>query len=112
MEADLIISADGVHTTSRRYIAGDETKARESGFSVYRVSYPAELALENSLVAKKWAIAEGGNDVNRFFVAKDLHAIVMMSSKTCIWFLTHRVCIPCLCHGLHLLTATGQERDG
>lgn len=95
MEADLVIAADGVGSKVMRTITGKETKAVSSGFSVYRVSYPTERTFENPLVAESFPHSDGGDDINRFYLGNNLHAIVTITKERTIWFITHEVSLHC-----------------
>jgi 2-polyprenyl-6-methoxyphenol hydroxylase-like FAD-dependent oxidoreductase len=91
IEGDLVIAADGVASKSWKAVSGKDSKAQSSGFSVYRVVYPTELALRNPLIASNFPLSEGGDDICRVWLGKNTHAIVLVSPENTTWFLTHKV---------------------
>ena len=90
-EADLVISADGVGTKSWKAVAGKVTEPKSSGFSVYRVAYPTKIAFEDPVVAERFAIKEGDDDICNVYLGENTHAIILVSLETTTWFLTHKV---------------------
>jgi hypothetical protein len=88
---DLVVAADGVGSKSWLAVSGENTKAKSSGFSVYRVVYPTKLALQNSMIAERFPINEVKGDVLRVWLAKNSHAIVLVAAENTTWFLTHKV---------------------
>ena len=99
-EADLVIAADGVGTKSWQAVAGEVTKPKSSGFSVYRVAYPTKRAYEDPAVAQKFAIPDGGDDITHLYLGEDTHAIILVSPETTTWFLTHKACVILSCTSL------------
>ena len=90
-EGNLIVAADGVGSKSWLAVSGEDTKAKSSGFSVYRVVYPTKLALQNAMIAERFPINEGKGDIIRVWLAKNSHAIVLVAAENTTWFLTHKV---------------------
>lgn len=93
-EADLVIAADGVGTKSWKAVAGEITKPKSSGFSVYRVAYPTKIAFEDPVIAERFAIKEGDDDICNVYLGENTHAIILVSPETTTWFLTHKVLGP------------------
>ena len=53
-EADVVVAADGVGSTSWSVVGGKKIKASSSGFAIYRTAYPVELALAEPLIRERW----------------------------------------------------------
>ena len=81
-EGNLVVAADGVGSKSWLAVSGEDTKAKSSGFSVYRVVYPTKLALQNPVIAERFPIKEGKHDICRVWLGKNTHAIVWWQKKT------------------------------
>ena len=90
-EADLVIAADGVATSSWAIVSGNEVKPRSSGFSSYRVAYPTKLLHRNPHVAKELALEDDGDDICRVYLGTNKHGIILASSETITWILQHKV---------------------
>ena len=90
-EADLVIAADGVGSQSWKVVSGEQEKPRSSGFSGYRVAYPTKLTYENPLLAERYALQKGGDDICQVFLGKNTHGIVLVAPDITTWFLTHKV---------------------
>ncbi len=52
--ADIVVAADGLRSKSEILITGEHTPTKSSGMSIYRISYPRELAMRDPLVRKRW----------------------------------------------------------
>ncbi|KAH7396376.1 putative monooxygenase [Pyrenochaeta sp. MPI-SDFR-AT-0127] len=52
--ADVVVAADGLRSSSEVLIFGEHTPPKSSGMSIYRISYPREMAMKNDLVRKRW----------------------------------------------------------
>jgi 2-polyprenyl-6-methoxyphenol hydroxylase-like FAD-dependent oxidoreductase len=87
----LVVAADGVGSKSWLAVSGEDTKARSSGFSVYRVVYPTKLALQNPTIAERFPVGDAKGDIIRVWLAKNSHAIVLVAAENTTWFLTHKV---------------------
>ena len=60
IEADVVIAADGIGSKSTRITMGQEIRARSTGYSIYRASFPVELALADPLVRERFPLLEDG----------------------------------------------------
>jgi 2-polyprenyl-6-methoxyphenol hydroxylase-like FAD-dependent oxidoreductase len=92
-EADLVIAADGVGSVSWKQTASHVDEPRSSGFSVYRVAYPTSLTYQNPMLAKKFYLKEGDDDICHLFLGKNTHGIILIARETTTWMLTHKVSI-------------------
>lgn len=95
-EGDVVIAADGVGTKSWKSVAGESTKPRSSGFSVYRVAYPTSVAYQDPLVQESFPVNKGDDDSCHVWLGKNTHGIVLVSPEVTTWFLTHKVWLPVL----------------
>lgn len=98
LTADLIVAADGLHSTSWKIVNREKVRAKPSGYSVYRTSFPADVALTDPIVSQRWKQdIDAGKQVFQFFLGPDCHANVLFSKETVCWTLVHRVSsIECL----------------
>jgi 2-polyprenyl-6-methoxyphenol hydroxylase-like FAD-dependent oxidoreductase len=94
LEADLIIAADGVGTTSWKLVTGSKEGAIGSGFALYRVSFPAGPALENPIIAKEFGDHKTYMGI---YFGPDVHGVFGKTEKTMFWTLTHKVNYLALC---------------
>lgn len=90
-EADVIVAADGVGSKSWQLVQGTKTKAQSSGFAIYRVAFPTEIAHRDPEVAKAFPTSVDGLDAMRMYLGPETHAITMTSKETMNWLLTHKV---------------------
>lgn len=93
-EADLIVAADGVGSSSWKTIQGEKTKARSSGFAVYRVAMPTGVAHADMSVREAFSLRDDGNDDVRMYLGPETHAITLVSKDITTWLLTHKVSVP------------------
>lgn len=60
LEADVVIAADGIGTKSNKLVNGGfDDRAYSSGISIFRTSFPVELALSDSEVRDRWPLLDG-----------------------------------------------------
>lgn len=59
MEADIVIAADGIGTKSNKLVNGGDDRAYPSGISIFRTSFPVELALSDPEVRERWPLLDG-----------------------------------------------------
>lgn len=50
--ADIVIAADGLRSSSEVLVCGEVTAPKSSGMSIYRISFPREMAMKDELVRK------------------------------------------------------------
>ena len=67
-EADLVVAADGVRGASWSLVAGEPVPARSSGDAIYRVAYPVELAMADSMVAERFKLEDDGRSVTELWI--------------------------------------------
>lgn len=87
--ADFVIAADGITSRSTELIVANPEKPTNSGYAIYRVSFPLDVALKDPVVNEFW----GGPDEGvRIFLAESLHIVTAKSreeNRIC-WMMTHR----------------------
>lgn len=61
IEADVVMAADGIGTKSNGLVNGDGggTRVYSSGMSIFRTSFPVELALADPMVRDRWPLLDG-----------------------------------------------------
>ncbi|GFP60627.1 hypothetical protein ACSS6W_004246 [Trichoderma asperelloides] len=53
--ADVVVAADGLRSRSESLVCGGDVEPpQSSGMSIYRISFPREMAMKNDLVRKRW----------------------------------------------------------
>ena len=62
-QSDLVVAADGAKGASPLLITGHDVPARSSGDAIFRVAYPVELALADSLVRERFTLTPEGRSV-------------------------------------------------
>lgn len=67
-EADVVIAADGIKTSSGKIVSGGEIQPKASGMAAYRSGYPAELALSEPLVKDRWDFKKGDRPIWEFYL--------------------------------------------
>lgn len=60
IEADVVVAADGIGTKSNKLVNGGDDRAYSSGISIFRTSFPVELAMSDREVRERWPLLEGG----------------------------------------------------
>lgn len=90
-EADLVIAADGVGSKSWQLIQMAESQTRSSGFAVYRVAFPTEIAHQSPVVAEHFPTPTDGWDDMRGWLGPDTHCITATAPDNITWLLTHKV---------------------
>lgn len=88
LEADLIIAADGVGTTSWRLVTGSHEEAISSGFATHRANFPAGPALENPIISKEFGEHKTYMGIH---LGPDVHGVFGKTEKKVFWTLTHKV---------------------
>jgi 2-polyprenyl-6-methoxyphenol hydroxylase-like FAD-dependent oxidoreductase len=89
--ADVVVAADGVRSTARRIVLGQEDKPKSSGYAIYRAWYSAHDIRKNPSTA--WLCENG--DKHAIWIGPDIHFIVatVKSGRDVSWVLTHKVCL-------------------
>ncbi|OKL60217.1 hypothetical protein UA08_04833 [Talaromyces atroroseus] len=59
IEADVVVAADGIGTKSNKLVNGGDTRAYSSGMSIFRTSFPVELALSDPEIRDRWPLLDG-----------------------------------------------------
>ena len=78
IEADVVVAADGVNTKSWKLIAGEKVVAKSSGWSIYRTSFPVEIALQDPLVRERFTILENGHSVLEMWLGLVIALLLMI----------------------------------
>lgn len=114
--ATIVVAADGIRSSSELLVAGEHTRQRSSGMSIYRCSYPTSLAMKDPVVRDRWAsgkeshggagsspAADSGSDSGislpqenpvpkswEFWLGPGMYMGVFMSPEVVAWGLTPR----------------------
>ena len=67
-EADVVVAADGIKTSSGRLISGEDIQPKESGMAIYRSAYPTEHALSEPQVKARWDFKSGDRPIWEFWL--------------------------------------------
>lgn len=59
LEADVVIAADGVGTSSCKVVGGTDIPSYPSGLSILRTAFPVETAMEDPEIADRWQLIDG-----------------------------------------------------
>jgi 2-polyprenyl-6-methoxyphenol hydroxylase-like FAD-dependent oxidoreductase len=88
LEADVVISAEGVRSRGRKIVLGFEDNPKSSGYAVYRAWYSGE-AIANSELAKHFVIH---GDTHQGFIGPDIHFLAssLKGGKEFNWVFTHK----------------------
>ncbi|KAJ6188996.1 hypothetical protein N7519_003904 [Penicillium mononematosum] len=87
LTADVVVAADGVGTKSWASVVGSKDTPISSGFIMYRVTFPAALALANPVIAKEF---EGFKDRSFLHAGPGAHVVTCKSENDICWLLTRR----------------------
>ena len=67
-EADVVVAADGIKTSSGRLISGEDIQPKESGMAIYRSAYPIEHALSEPQVKARWHFKSSDRPIWEFWL--------------------------------------------
>ncbi|OGE48913.1 hypothetical protein PENARI_c025G01129 [Penicillium arizonense] len=84
--ADIVVAADAFKSRSELLIAGKHMPTRSSGMSVYRVSFPGHLAMQDEEVRKRWE----GVSANEFWLGAGMHIGLYVSPDLVAFGITPR----------------------
>lgn len=76
-EADVILAADGLNSSSQAIVMPDGNKGMPSGRSVYRSAYPLELAMADPLVKEYFGPKDGKYPVTQTWLGPDTHLVAL-----------------------------------
>ena len=62
-EADLVIAADGLGGSSWSVMSDQPVSARSSGNAIFRVAYPVEQAVADSVTEERFKLQDDGRSV-------------------------------------------------
>ncbi|KAJ5659885.1 hypothetical protein N7507_006336 [Penicillium longicatenatum] len=101
LEADVVIAADGIGSTSSRITLGHEVRARPTGFSIYRASCPIDSAHMDRIFEEKFPILENDRPSAQIWMGDNVHAIFGRSHDEISWYLTYPVQHKAPCDSWH-----------
>ncbi|KAF9869922.1 FAD binding domain protein [Colletotrichum karsti] len=87
LTADVVVAADGAGSRAWGLVLGRKEKAFSSGFAVYRVTFPAEPALRNPVIAREF---EGFRTRDSVHIGPGTHIVVGKTEKEICWMLSHK----------------------
>lgn len=90
-EADIVVAADGIGSKVGKIMTGREVKAMSSGFSVYRVTYPTKLLLEDPFLAEQYPLQKDDPDYCQVYISPKGQMIILVAPELTTWLLTHEV---------------------
>ncbi|KAJ5809706.1 uncharacterized protein N7503_001924 [Penicillium pulvis] len=89
LEADVVIAADGIGSTSSRITLGHEVRARPTGFSIYRASCPIDPALTNPVFEERFPILDNDRPSAQLWMGDNVHALFGRTQDEISWYLTY-----------------------
>ncbi|OAL22161.1 hypothetical protein AYO22_07422 [Fonsecaea multimorphosa] len=87
--ADVVVAADGVGSMSYKIVTGKKTKARSSGFSMYRAAFPVDRVLADHNLRKTFS-TYGDKPRWDFYIGEDTHFTAFTSKDLATFSYTHR----------------------
>lgn len=90
LQADVVVAADGLKSSSGKLIARGSSQPKPSGMAIYRTAYPVEYAMKDDAVRQRWLLKGGDRPIWEFWMGPGMHAAVFMSHDIVSWALTHR----------------------
>ncbi|OKL62091.1 hypothetical protein UA08_02977 [Talaromyces atroroseus] len=78
VEADVVVAADGIGT-----------RARPTGFSIYRALLPIDQALVDPVIEEKFPLLENGMPCTQLWMGEDVYALFGRTKDDMIWYLTY-----------------------
>ncbi|OAP56449.1 hypothetical protein AYL99_09628 [Fonsecaea erecta] len=87
--ADIVVAADGVASTSYKIVTGRKTKAKSSGFSMYRAAFPVDRIFADPELQKTFA-TYGDRPRWDFYIGEDTHFTAFTSKDLATFSYTHR----------------------
>ena len=76
-EADVVLAADGVNSRSQDIVMPNRNKGRRSGRSVYRSTYPLELAMADPLIKEFFGPRDGRYPDVQAWLGPDTHLVAL-----------------------------------
>lgn len=86
--ADVVVAADGVGSDSSILILGEKQAAISSGYACHLATYPAEIALKNTVIRDGYGDFQTGV---WFSLGPDAHLVIGKSDESITWVLVHKV---------------------
>jgi 2-polyprenyl-6-methoxyphenol hydroxylase-like FAD-dependent oxidoreductase len=71
IEADVVISADGIGSKSSVVTMGRDVRARSSGRAMYRAAFDVEIALADPVLRERFRLLEDGTPVVELWMGYD-----------------------------------------
>ncbi|THY07663.1 hypothetical protein D6D01_09735 [Aureobasidium pullulans] len=89
LEADIIVAAERIKTTSVQLLTGYSPEPKDSGQSMYRTGYAPDFTKHDPAVLEHWPVKPGDKPEWQFWLSNGLHLSAMISSDMVVWGLTH-----------------------
>jgi hypothetical protein len=89
LEADLVIAADGLRTHSWNLVAGQPVPARSSGNAIFRVAYPADVALADPVIYEHFKPTDSGRSVMQMWVGANPTATLWLNEDQITWGMSY-----------------------
>jgi 2-polyprenyl-6-methoxyphenol hydroxylase-like FAD-dependent oxidoreductase len=89
--ADVVVAADANKTNSAFLIAGSHPPTVSSGMSVYRTSFPTDLAMQNEAFRNRWGEAIAKDEISHeFWTGPGIHMGLLVSREFTAYGITPR----------------------
>lgn len=88
LTADIVVAADGIGSKSGMFVVGKREVPISSGFVLYRVTFPAEPAMDNPVLAKEF---QGYKNRSMLHAGPGAHMVTSKSKNEICWLLTCKV---------------------
>lgn len=85
--ADVVIAADGLRSCSQGLVGGQDTPPVSSGMSIYRVSFPREIAMQDPVVRQRW---EHSGPMWEYWLGPGMYMGTFVSDETMAFGFTTR----------------------
>ncbi|PWY71713.1 FAD/NAD(P)-binding domain-containing protein [Aspergillus heteromorphus CBS 117.55] len=89
LEADVVVAADGIGSHSTAVTLGRELRARPAGESMYRTSFPVELAMADPMVRKRFPPVEGDGNIE-LWAGPTIRFFIERTADTMCWIMSHK----------------------
>lgn len=76
-EADVVLAADGLNSSSQQLVMPNGNKGTRSGRSVFRSAYPLHLAMANPLIKEYFGPKDGRFPITQTWLGPDTHLVAL-----------------------------------